>query len=220
MEPELKELIVYEIRLNGFVVLRNFLPLDLIEALREEVRPILEGAIRRLEKGEQSELRGPNRICLDLPPFIKHLGGPLEDERFRRNPVINELADAILGRWRYGVTKAECPLPGSQYMQWHPDSDDKYLQGPVRTERLTFNVPLGDVNDANGPMEIIPGSHRMHHLESARHLLSIQQVHSVKLLSRKGDCILRDGNALHRGTPNLAGQPRIMLDQTYRAIEG
>ena len=27
---------------------------------------------------------------------------------------------------------------------------------------------------------------------------------------------LRDGNILHRGTPNLTDEPRPMLDQTYK----
>jgi len=217
MTPETKASLLYELELNGFVVLRSFLPVDLIDALYEEVRPILEGAIRRLAKGDQSELRGANRICLDLPPFLKALGGgPLEDARFRRNPLVEEIADAVLGKWRYGVTKAECPLPGSQHMSWHPDSDDEYLERPVRTERFTFNVPLGDVNDSNAPLEIVPGSHRMHH-HRLRQIYSIGQVYSVRVLTRRGDCILRDGNALHRGTPNLTDRPRIMLDQTYRA---
>src|SRR5207247_1513925 len=96
MTPDQKADLLYELELNGFVVLRNFLPLDLIDALYEEVTPILEGAVRRLAKGEQSELRGANRICLDLLPYIKVLsGGPLEDPRFRRNPLIEELADSV-----------------------------------------------------------------------------------------------------------------------------
>jgi hypothetical protein len=31
--------------------------------------------------------------------------------------------------------------------------------------------------------------------------------------------MLRDGNALHRGTPNLTDTPRILLGQTYKALE-
>ena len=45
------------------------------------------------------------------------------------------------------------------------------------------------------------------------------QVHGVKMLLHRGDAILRDGNGLHRGTPNQSAEPRILLDQTYRAIE-
>jgi hypothetical protein len=32
----------------------------------------------------------------------------------------------------------------------------------------------------------------------------------------RGDALLRDGNGLHRGTPNLTDEPRPMLDQTYK----
>ena len=74
------------------------------------------------------------------------------------------------------------------------------------------------MNDAIAPMEVVPGSHRMHHRNTFL-IDTLEQNHSVKVLTRRGDCILRDGNMLHRGTPNLTGEARIMLDQTYRAIE-
>lgn len=88
----------------------------------------------------------------------------------------------------------------------------------MRPRQITFNVPLVDLNDANGPLEIVPGSHRMRHVD-IRPIYAVAQVHAVKLLLHRGDAVLRDGNALHRGTPNLTGSPRILLDQTYRAIE-
>jgi hypothetical protein len=31
--------------------------------------------------------------------------------------------------------------------------------------------------------------------------------------------MLRDGNTLHRGAPNLTDTPRAMLDQTYRTAK-
>jgi len=31
--------------------------------------------------------------------------------------------------------------------------------------------------------------------------------------------MLRDGNTLHRGAPNLTETPRAMLDQTYRVAK-
>ena len=41
----------------------------------------------------------------------------------------------------------------------------------------------------------------------------------MKVLLNRTDALLRDGNLLHRGTPNMTDQPRILLDQTYRALE-
>ena len=66
-------------------------------------------------------------------------------------------------------------------------------------------------------MEVVPGSHRMLHREM-KHIYRIPQVHSVKVLMKRGDCLLRNGNLLHRGTPNLSDAPRVLLDQTYRRV--
>jgi len=107
-------------------------------------------------------------------------------------------------------------------MTWHPDLPDDPQHDPskpIRPRRLTFNIPLVDINDSNGPMELVPGSHRLAHDDVHRFIYSIPQVHSVKILMRRGDAMLRDGNTLHRGTPNLTDQPRILLDQTYRALD-
>jgi ectoine hydroxylase-related dioxygenase (phytanoyl-CoA dioxygenase family) len=107
-------------------------------------------------------------------------------------------------------------------MTWHPDvpnDERRDPAGPVRPARLTFNVPLVDVNDANGPMEIIPGSHRMHHHDCAEFIDDVPQIHPVRILLRVGDAMIRDGNGLHRGTTNVSRRPRILLDRTYRALD-
>jgi ectoine hydroxylase-related dioxygenase (phytanoyl-CoA dioxygenase family) len=130
------------------------------------------------------------------------------------------MATAVLGRWRHGVTKAECPLRDAEVMAWHADlsvEETGPRERPPRPRRLTFNVALTDMDGANGPMEVIPGSHRMHHDQTARWIGEIENIPAVSLLLRAGDCLLRDGNLLHRGTTNLTGRPRILLDQTYRA---
>jgi len=209
---------LYELRLNGFIVLRNFLPRDFMEALDAQVRPLVMGYAERVAQGDTSIVRGHNRVSIDLEPYAKVLAGPLLDARLRRHPEITEMLDTVMGSWRESSLFAECPLPGSEYMTWHPDTDDAFLSHPLRTERMTFNVPLGDVNDANAPMEIIPGSHRLHH-HDVKEIYSIRQVHAVRLLTSTGDCILRDGNALHRGTPNLTSSPRVMLGQTYKLVQ-
>ncbi|MBI1950344.1 MAG: phytanoyl-CoA dioxygenase family protein [Acidobacteria bacterium] len=217
-----KDLWLYELRLHGFVILPGFLPIDLIDAMHEQFEPIYRGELARLQAGDMSSLRGRNRVSFDIQLYIEKLRGPLDDDRFRRNPVIEELVDAVLGKWRYGVTKAECPFQDADTMAWHPDVPNDRPGDPldpVRPMRVTFNVPLVDVTDSNGPMEIIPGSHRMHHYGIQDFIYRLPRVHSVKVLMNRGDAMLRDGNALHRGTPNLTDRPRILLDQTYRALD-
>jgi hypothetical protein len=221
IDPRRKALWLYELRLNGFVMLRNFLPLDLLRAMKEQFEPILRGEIMKVRGGDGAMLRGSERLSFDIAPYVDRLGGPLNDGRYRRNPIIEEMVGDVLGRWRYGVTKAECALQGSDTMAWHPDVPSEHLGDPatpVRPIRLTFNVPLVDVNDSNGAMEVIPGSHRMHHDDCREHLYDVPEVHAVRLHFRLGDAMLRDGNMLHRGTSNTVAEPRVLLDQTYRAV--
>jgi hypothetical protein len=220
IEPELKALWLYELRLNGFVVFPDFLPRDLVQAMFEQFQPILKGEVARLRAGDESTQRGRNRLSFDIAAFVDRLKGPLDDDRFRRNPVIEELVGEVLGRWRYGVTKAEVPLQDTELMSWHPDVPNDTPadpEKPIRPVRLTFNVPLVDIDDSNGPMEIVPGSHRICHYGTYDLLARIPRVHAVPLHLKVGDAVLRDGNALHRGTSNRTDRPRILLDQTYRA---
>src|SRR5437867_10994045 len=103
-------------------------------------------------------------------------------------------------------------------MPWHADTSGPVLSKPLRTTRVSLNGPLVDVTASNGPIEIRPGSHRMRHV-NIRPIYGISRIFSEKLILKRGDCLLRDGNALHRGTPNVTDRPRILLDQTYRALE-
>src|SRR6266571_2275591 len=222
LDPRQKSLWLYELNLNGFIIFRNLLPLDLVDAMYGQFLPFYESELARVQAGDTRTLRARNRMSFEIGPYIDVLKGPLDDDRFRRNPVVEELASGVLGRWRRGRTKAECPFKDADTMPWHPDVPNDETHDPARPPRptrLTFNVPLVDINDANGPTEIVPGSHRMHHRGAQDYIYDLPQIYGVKILLRRGDAMLRDGNALHRGTPNLTERPRLLLDQTYKAIE-
>src|SRR5262245_45568609 len=151
------------------------------------------------------------------------MGGPLADPRYRKHPVIEELVGEILGStgpWQRGWSQVECCYKGSEYMSWHSDQmaeDTPDPDAPNRTVRVTYNIPLVDFTRENGGTEFLPGSHLQ-----PRNFLSTSfqniAVYPVLPPLRRGDALLRDGNTLHRGIPNLLERPRPMLDQTYRTV--
>lgn len=224
MQPDAatKKRWLLEFGLNGFVVLRNFLPQDFVVQLHDQLAPILRGEYEKASKDEWSRGRGTGRLALDLAVYGKLLGGALADERYSRHPVIEDLVDTIFGEhgWRRGWTNVEAAWKGCRHMTWHSDQTPEEtpdFDGPHETVRVTYNIPLVDFTWASGAMEIIPGSHRLPRSFFERDsILDVQNLYAWNLDLKRGDAILRDGNGLHRGTPNFLDEPRPMLDQTYK----
>lgn len=223
--PVQKDRWLREFRLNGFVVFRDFLPADLVRAMHDQLLPLVRGEYARIEREELHRLRAPGRLSLDVGRYADLLGGPLADPLYRRNPVIEELAEAILGppaAWRRGWSQVECAFPGCNYMSWHPDQTPDETppgDGPHRTVRLTFNIPLVPFTWATGAMEVLPATHLLPRAFLTQNVQEIAHVYPVRLDLALGDAVLRDGNGLHRGTPNVSDGPRLMLDQTYRLAD-
>jgi hypothetical protein len=225
IDPVLEDRWLREFRLNGFVILRGFLPVAYVEALWEQVLPLLRGEKENGDRGDTPNKRGANRYSFDVGVYAKLLGGPLADPRYLAHPDIEQLVQAILGprtSWGRGWSRIECAWKGSEHMGWHSDQVVDETPDPSaqnRTVRVTYNIPLVDFTWANGATEFIPGTHLQPRTEVGDPLLDIANVYSVRPDLRRGDALLRDGNTLHRGAPNLVDMPRAMLDQTYRTAK-
>jgi len=213
---------LFEFKLNGVIILRDFLPVDLIDAMNEQFQSFLSLEIEMERKGTPLSGRGDNRYAVNIGGRVGQLGGPLNDPRARRNPVIEMLVGRILGNWRYSNLIVETPCPGSGYMNWHGDlvrDDPMWHTLPKRTLQLKLQIPLVDVTEESGPIEFIPGSHRMHYVEGTDAVDRLGNLFSVRLQMKRGDCFLRDGDLIHRGTPNRSARPRPLYSQSYKVIE-
>ena len=222
LDPVRKRLWLKELRLNGFAILRGFLPVDFVEALAAQMEPILRGEHDRDVRGDANTMRGSNRLSFDVVRYADLLAGPLADPRFRRNPEVEEMVEEILGpraQWGYGWSRVEAAWQGSDYMAWHSDQvldETPDPLAPNRTVRVTFNIPITPFTWANGATEFVPGAHLQPRAFLAEDILDVANVYTAKPQMALGDCILRDGICLHRGAPNLTTSVRAMLDQTYR----
>lgn len=225
LDPARKAAWIKELRLHGFVVLRGFLPVDFVAALAAQMDPILRGEYERALAGASQTRRGAHRLSFDVARYADLLGGPLADARYRSNPDVEEMVEAILGPrggWGYGWSRAEASWKGSDYMAWHTDQvlDETPDPGaPNRTVRMTFNIPITPFTWANGATQFVPGSHLQAWNFLNDDFLDLPNLHTAQPTLMPGDCLLRDGNTLHRGTPNLTSSVRAMLDQTYRVAK-
>jgi len=211
---------LFEFKLNGFLLFPALFPPGLIDEMNRQFEELLALEIEIERKGLPPSVRGAQRYAVNIGTVIEKSGGPLNDPLARANPMVEELANALLGRWRRDKLIVECPLPGSDYMGWHTDTYYKTPEerdAPKRTTMLKLHIPLVDVDETNGPMEVIPGSHRMNYVEGDAAVRALSRVYSTKILTRKGDAYLRDGDLIHRGTPNLSDKPRPLYSQIYKA---
>ena len=193
---------VREFQLNGFVVLRNFLPRDLVDGMRDQLTPLLEAEHAKALADDWGQGRSEGRLALHLEKYVGLPLGPLRDERYSRNPVIEDLVNEILGegQWKRGWTTVEACWPGSRHMAWHSDQMPGHADDPDRaneTIRVTFNIPLVEFGWRTGAMEVLPATHRLPH--NWRGLDGVSNIYPHLLRLDPGDAVLRDGNILHRG---------------------
>jgi ectoine hydroxylase-related dioxygenase (phytanoyl-CoA dioxygenase family) len=126
---------------------------------------------------------------------VDHLVGP--------EPVLCQLA-------------TDTPVKGSDNQDIHRDAPALFPEWGRETPafQLAVNFPLVDVTLDNGPFEVVRGTHMlsketgMHDLETGRRRLE-------PLLMKRGDVMIRDVRALHRGTPNRTDVPRPMVVVGY-----
>ena len=76
---------------------------------------------------------------------------------------------------------------------------------------LIVNVVTEDMFESNGPLEVIPGTHK-----KKFPYWKIIFKKSLKITAKKGDLIIRTSNLWHRGTKNESKHPRLLLAYIFK----
>jgi len=98
-------------------------------------------------------------------------------------------------------------LPGSYTQHWHTDR-------PFDNDFMICNVTAVDTTVENGATDIIPGTHKRFY-KYTRFLMEGCEKHGQRVLTRRGDVVLRNSNVWHRGMTNTTKVPRPMLAFTW-----
>lgn len=220
---------------DGYVIFEDVLPSDLVADLRREYLEALRQKQRRLGiervdfRHEQKDRYGrPNFIPLggnhDVNRWNMHLPSrlPFLDSRVIANPKTMEVIDAIMGEGCVlTMLASDAAAPGSQPQEIHQDS---------HVTRLVVNIPLIDVTEDNGPIEMWPKTHRRDPfgradafdyeappLRPERIEELVGKIPMKRGVMRAGSMLLRDQRLLHRGSENRSDQIRPMLSLLYFA---
>jgi len=207
------------LRTQGYVVFDRLLTPERVEELLGAFDPLFDAYLSR-----SMYRTGANRARMYLPfesPFI--------GEDVIASPVLLPVLRDVLGEgMRCTYFASDTPLPGSQYQNAHSDIAPLFPDVSVSlpTYALVVNIPLVDVTEENGPLEIWPGTHlnpewSAHvtldgsvgpHLDIVR---AAARMRSERVLMPAGGAVIRDSRCWHRGTPNLSGARRPNLALVY-----
>lgn len=216
---------------NGYVILKNLLPPELIESLRAEYASALDAKVRRfnLKRVAYYDERGrhndnvlndfkPEGGNHDLNRWNMHLPSrlPFFDARVVAHPaVLALLAQVFDGDHVCYLVASDTPYPGAGYQNLHQD---------FSRFSVALNIPLVDFTDDNAPIEIWPGTHRpdiggsLAHYSTDSYFIDVERMRQIKatvpskrLLLGAGSILVRDHRLVHRGTANRSQHPRPML---------
>ncbi len=193
---------VEQVDMNGYVIFEDLLPDDFMDTLYHEFMGVFEPHI-----ATHGANRGVNRHQMHLP-----FRPPFSDERLIANPLVLQVVDALLGPdYICHYLASDTPLPGSDYQNTHADIHPLFPEHPTALPAysIVINVPLVDVTEDNGPLQIWPGGTHRHTYPATQDMIEVaDSMHSERVLMKRGSVLIRDSRMWHRGTPNRSGSPR------------
>jgi ectoine hydroxylase-related dioxygenase (phytanoyl-CoA dioxygenase family) len=208
---------VMQVTLNGFVVIENALPIDLIESLRKDWMAVVEDLLKNDAGKTEVNTRAfrKNRIRMDLP-----FRAPYTDPRIITNSFAVPIIEKIVGEdCRMFYFSADAPMPGSDYQEVHGDYAPFFPGADIvlPITSLAVNIPLVDVTEKNGPMDAWPNTHLTpeKYYEGGYVPAAAKSLQPVSMVTPKGSLLIRDVRMWHRGTPNNSNEIRPNMALIY-----
>lgn len=221
---------------RGYVILRNAIPESLISELRSSYGETYDRYLAEHDEGsgitwfDEAPGAGHGAVWERAGRFriFPRVQGPFADRYVLRNPFVDPLIGAMLGKDYYcKFLSSDTCVRGSTLQAPHRDIDFYDRDKPFG---YLVNTPLVPSGMHNGPIEVWPGgSHLWRSEQFARFNLQpfVQDgenpeiehlagyLPSKKITLLPGEVLIRDPGMWHRGTPNPTDEPRIMLTSGY-----
>ena len=219
---------------DGFIVVPEVFSQAEIDELRCVTDEFVAGAARVTANDDVYDLEESHTPA---EPRVRRLKAPhlIHSAYFRagRNPKIVAILTALWGSVRFDTGKLNMKSAGfGAPVEWHQD----WAFYPHTNDDLAaVGIMLDDVDPENGPMLVVPGSHKGpvydHHGPNGRFCgamdpLRLTQEGSDIDLSRAVPCLGRAGSitvhhvrAVHGSATNFSGRERRFLLYQYRAAD-
>jgi len=216
-------------REQGYLVVPGVLEAATLHELRREMAEVLEGAREIADHTEVYDLEPGHR---PEAPRVRRIKTPHRFfpgfERLVRHPRLVTLLQRLLGpgiRLHGSKINLKSPRYGSP-VEWH---QDWAFYPHTNDDLLAVGVMLDDCTLDNGPLLVVPGSHRGpvwdHHaggsfcgaVDPAAIAREIER--AVPLTGRAGSMSVHHVRLLHGSAQNVSDLPRALLLYEYAAAD-
>lgn len=219
---------------DGVLVVKNAVDPEDLARLREVFAGWVEES-RAYEKDYGETLDGRPRFDLQPghsaeKPALRRVQSPEEvsdvyADVMRRARTVDYCVELIGPAIRFHHGKVNSKLPGTAtQVKWHQDFP---FEPMTNDDMITCLLFIDEVTLENGPLKVIPGSHRGP-LYSHWHngvftgtvddeIIDKQRDNIVECTGPAGAVCLMHVNLLHGSAPNLSDQPRTLYIATYYA---
>ena len=187
---------------------------------KQDFGEVLDGRPRfDLEPGHSSEVPALRRV--QSPEEISSAYADV----MRNSKIVDFAADLVGPSIRFHHGKVNSKLPGSATkVKFHQDFS---FQPMTNDDMITALLFVDDVTLDNGPLEVVPGSHKgplYSHWHNdnftgavADNVVEENKENIIKCTGPKGAVCLMHASLLHGSAPNLSSEPRTLYIITYYA---
>ncbi|MGR3370648.1 MAG: phytanoyl-CoA dioxygenase family protein [Sagittula sp.] len=206
---------------NGYLKVEAVLTAEELSRAQSIVTDWIEGsrgvtesdALYDLDKGHSAET--PRLTRVKLP----HRNDPFFWQLLTASRVTEVLNDLLGPSTIINTSKLNCKAPGGgAAVEWH---QDWAFYPATNDDLLAFGVLLEDMDEENGPLMVIPGSHRgpvlSHHHDGyfcgavSPDDPDFDLSKAVTLTGKAGDMTVHHVRALHGSAPNRSDRARKIL---------
>ena len=221
---------------NGYLVLQDY--------MTEQVAPLLDEAARL-----KTAMTGRDELVLEPDSgelrsiFALHEFSEAVD-KLSRDPRILDPVRQLLGSDVYLMQSRLNIKPGymCKSFPWHSDFETWHVvDGMPRMRAVTAWLMLTDNNEFNGPLYVVPGSHKKfvscegstsvdnHKLSLRKQVAGVPRPESINdlleeqglvgIYGKPGTLVIHECNLLHGSPDNISPWPRSILMFVYNSIE-
>jgi ectoine hydroxylase-related dioxygenase (phytanoyl-CoA dioxygenase family) len=219
---------------DGYLMVENAVTPAELAALRDDFAGwVAECADQADSWGEIMDGRARFDVALDrsgMSPTLRRVNAPIEvsDAYFEvmRDSRVTACVAALIGpNVKFHHSKINSKLPGSDTeVKWHQDFP---FTPHSNDDVITALLMVDEVTHENGPLEVVPGSHRgaiepLWHNGRFTGAASDQaaaawQRQAVRCTGQAGSVCLMHTRLAHGSTPNRSARPRTLFIMVYAA---